>query len=312
MPTRALALSSSLRAAFTIVLALGLLAPTPAFAAKGNSPRVEVSAGPRIDTVSPGQDLAFVARFANHGPGTITHLRFDGTAPGAAFVRASAPCTGGGEEVACELGTFHAGASVALTIVFRAPAGGAVDFSGSFAGDAGSGNPNSASADVWDVVAVDPVAVDASTGFFGAWQAAHGGLKTFKSIESGQQKSTVTAHPTDEDYAAMMRHTGDPITCTNEDELGGVDLAGFGQAVDLDVANGDTAIDVKVTYAGVDLNPRKVRLVHQNDDGTCTLPPTCDGTNDGNCFEAFTEGRGRNKVLVISAELPHNGRIKGI
>ena len=110
----------------------------------------------------------------------------------------------------------------------------------------------------------------------------------------------------------MLRHTGDPITCANSDALGDVDLGGFGQAVDLDVADGGTAVDVTITYADSDANPRRVLLVHQHDDGTCSLPPTCDGTNDGNCFEATTEGRGRNKVLVIQAELPHNGRIKGI
>jgi hypothetical protein len=311
MPTRAVALSSSLRAAFAIVLGFGLLAPAPAFAAKGNSPRVDVSAEPRIDVVSPGQDLAFLASFVNNGPGTITHVRFDGSAPGADFARASAPCTGEDDEVVCELGTLSAGSSVALTIVFKAPSSGEVDFSGSFAGDAGSGNPNSASADVWDVVSTESIVVDASSGFFGAWQEAHEGLKTFQPIQTGPQKSTVTAHATDEDYVAMLRHTGDAITCTNEDDLGGVDLLGFGQALDLDVANGDTAIDVRITYADVDLNPRKVRLVHQNDDGTCTLPPICDGSNDGNCFEAFAEGRGRNRQLVIEAQLPHNGRVKG-
>ncbi len=311
MPTRAVALSSSLRAAFAIVLAFGLLAPTPAFAAKGNDPRVEFSAGPRIDVVSPGQDLAFLASFVNHGPGTITHLRFDGSAPGADFVRATAPCTGAGDAVSCELGTLSAGTAVTLTIVFKAPSGGEVEFSGSFAGDAGSGNPNSASVDVWDVTSTDPISVDASPGFFGIWQEAHEGLKTFQSIVSGPQQSTVTAHPTDDDYAALLRHTGAAITCTNQDELGNVNLAGFGQAVDLDVANGETAIDVRIIYANVDINPRKVRLVHQNDDGTCTLPPVCDGTNDGNCFEAFTKGRGQNRQLVIDAQLPHNGRVKG-
>jgi hypothetical protein len=313
MPTRALGTSfRSLRAALTIALALAVLAPTPTLAAKGNDPRVEVGAAPRIGVVSPGEHLAFLASFVNNGPGTVTHVRFEGAAPGADFVSATAPCTGSGEVVACELGAFSAGTSVELTFVFQAPAAGAVHFAGSFAGDAGSGNPKSASADVWEVDSIGAITVDASPGFFGSWQQAHAAPRTFDSIQSAGQMSTVTAHPVDQDYAAMLRHTGDPITCANAGALGGVDLGGFGQAVDLDVADGGTAVDVTITYVDSDADPRKVLLVHQHDDGTCALPPTCDGTNSGNCFEASTEGRGRNKVLVIHAELPHNGRIKGI
>jgi hypothetical protein len=289
-----------------------VLVPTPTFAAKGNDPRVEVGAAPRIAAVSPGEDLAFVAWFVNNGPGTVTHVRFEGAAPGAEFTSATAPCTGGGEAVACELGAVSAGSSVYLTFVFEAPAAGAVDFAGSFAGDARSGNTKSASSDVWEVESPGQISVDSSPGFFGSWQQAHADHRTFDSVQSAGQVSTVTAHPVDVDYAAMVRHTGDAITCTNSDALGGIDLTGFGHAVDLDIADGGTAVDVRITYADSDANPRQVLLVHQHDDGTCTLPPTCDGTNAGNCFEASTEGRGRDTLLVIHAELPHNGRIKGI
>lgn len=313
MPTRASGtFSRALRGALTFAFALGLLAPMPTLAAKGNDPRVEVDAAAGIAAVSPGQDLAFLASFVNNGPGTVTHVRFEGTAPGAEFVRATAPCTGGGEAVVCDLGTFSAGTSVNLTFVFEAPLTGTVELSGSFAGDAGSGNPKSASSDVWKIPDVDAITIDSSPGFFGSWQEGHADERTFDPIESAGQVSTVTAHPVGADYAATLRHTGEPITCTNENELRGVDLNGFGQAVDLKIADGGTAVDVTITYADANVTPNKALLVHQHDDGTCALPPRCDGTNSGDCFEASTEGRGRNKVLVIRAELPHNGRIKGI
>jgi hypothetical protein len=313
MPTRAPAFSLSLRAAVTLSLAIGLLAPMPAVAAKGNDPRVVVAAEPAITAVSPGQELAFRATFVNDGPGTITHLRFEGSAPGAVFDRASAPCDGEGEDVWCELGMFKARTAVDLTIVFTAPADGEVGFAGSFAGDARSGNPNAASADVWSVTS-SPIEINTDPGFFGSWQAAHAGLRTFKTIESGDQESTVTAHPVATDYAAMLAHSSAPIECTNPGDLGEVDLSGFGQAIDLSIADGGTAVDVKVKYDAHDvgIKPWHVRLVHQRDDGTCTLVPECDGSNDGNCFEAYYKGHGWHKQLVIRAELPHNGRIKGI
>jgi hypothetical protein len=307
MPTRAVALSSSLRAAFAIVLAFGLLAPTPAFAAKGNVPRVEVSASPRIDVVSPGQDLAFLASFANNGPGAITHLRFEGSAPGADFVRATAPCVGDGEHVACELGKFKAGTSVDLTIVFLAPAGGEVELSGSFAGDARSGNPNSASADVWPVEAA-PITVNASSGFFGTWQESHDGLRTFEPIASGGQQSTVTAHAVANDYAVNLNHADALIECA-PNELGD----GFGQLLELSVADGGTAVDLKIEYApgAVYQDAEDVTLVHELDDGTCVLVPRCDDGFDGNCFIAFFKGPYYDEHLVIKAQLPQNGRVKG-
>ncbi len=311
MPTRAPATFRLLRAALPIALAVGLLAPVPALAAKGNSQRVEVSAAPRISAVSPGASLAFRASFVNKGPGTITHLRFEGTAPGGEFERASAPCTGAGASVECELGNFAAGTSVDLTVVFRAPASGQVNFSGFFAGDARSGNPKASSSDVWPVQSTETIAVNTSAGFFGTWQEAHGGARTFESIESGDQASTVTAYPVPTAYAAMIEHTSAPIECANDL---GVDLTGFGQAVDLQIADGGTAVNVKITYDAhdVDTKPSKVKLVHQKDDGACVLVARCDGTNAGNCFKAYHQGHGWNKQLVIRAELPHNGRIKGI
>lgn len=313
MPTRAPMFAASLRALLLIALTLSVLVPTPVLAAKGTDTRVEVSAAPAIAVVSPGQPLAFRATFVNNGPGTITHLTFSGSAPGAAFLRADAPCAAAGAGVACDLGSYSAGASITITLVFAAPAGGTVGFSGAFAGDAGSGNAKSASSDVWPVQSTSTITVDASSGFFGTWQAGHDAAQTFRTIQSGGQQSTVTAHPVFGDYPVLLRHTSAAISCANAAQLGNLDLTGFGQVLDLSVAGGRTGVGAVIRYAPGDAPvPAQAQVLHQHDDLTCAVVPRCDGSNTGNCYTAYEEGRGRNKQLVIQVTLPHNGRIKGI
>lgn len=307
MLTRAHAITTVPRIVVAALLTLGLLIPTPVLAAKGNQTRIEVNASALLEQVSPGASVAFSASIVNKGPGTITSLQFTGSAPGATFERASTPCTGSGSTVSCVLGKFDAGASHFLTFVFTAPGTGAVAFSGQFSGDAQSGNPKSNSTDVWPVSAPG-VGVNASPGFFGTWQAAHNALLTFTPITTGTQQSRVTAHPVGNDYPVLLVQGAGDIGCAPED-LG----EGFGDVLDLSVAQGGTPVDIRIDYApgAVDKPANKVSLIHERDNGTCVPVPKCDGSNAGNCFTAFYEGTGRSRHLVILASLPQNGRVKG-
>jgi hypothetical protein len=69
---------------------------------------------------------------------------------------------------------------------------------------------------------------------------------------------------------------------------------------------------VTVTYdadARGNRTPGNVGFVHENDHGQCTT--LVKGCATAGCFDAFWEGSGANKKLVVVALLASNGRGKG-
>jgi hypothetical protein len=92
---------------------------------------------------------------------------------------------------------------------------------------------------------------------------------------------------------------------------------GFGQAVEMHFANGQSVLPnlltVTVTYdatARGSRTPGNVGFVHQADNGACTT--LVKGCATAGCFNAFWDGNGPNKDLVIVALLPSNGLGKGL
>jgi hypothetical protein len=307
MLTRAISLPQPMRIPLIAATLLSLLAmPMPAFAVKGVGVEYEVRT--LIPAVSPGQPVAYQAWFKNEGSSTLANMRFDGEAPGATFLSASGSCIGEGPRVTCDLGNLAAGAEMILTFQFAAPsAAGGVALTGSFSSDARQTGPPSASRNEWTDVA-DTAVID-SADFFGRWQQAHGRL-TFPAVGSvATQLTSVVAPAVGFDYPATIRHTGDAVLC------GGVDQGGFGQTVDLSIANGSSPVTMTITYsslASAGKSPGQVTVVHERDDGSCSFPPSNCKLNAGFCYDASWSGGGPNKVLVVRVELPSNGKIRGI
>jgi hypothetical protein len=288
-----------------IVLTGLLILPLSAFGAKGAQLSAEVEA--LVAAVSPGEPMAFTASFSNEGASPLTHFRFDGYAPGATFTGATAPCTGSGATTSCELGTLAAGGHVALSFQFSAPETAAeLRFTGVFSGDASQGNPNSAKIDTWAGNA--QVTVSDSTDFFGRWQAPHG-QHTFPTVgRRSHQLTTVVVPPVDYAYAALIGHTDDPIVC------GASTIAGFGQTVELSIADGNSPIVVEISYsasAAAGNTPGQVDVVHQDNDGVCWFPPRGCKQNPGFCFDSSWSGAGQNRRVDVHIELPSNGSVKG-
>ena len=291
----------SLRTALVLTTTAALLAfPIPALGAKGVDLTADIEA--LIETVSPGGQVAYRATFDNTGTSTVAHLRFDGTLPGASFVSATGPCSGDGSAVGCDFGNLASGASVTLTAFFTAPSSdGMHTFEGAFSGDAGQGNGQAAKDDTWSKSV--PVTVDASGDFFGSWQRSHGQSVTFQTqtISVNNHQSTGVVVPAFAgDYAATIREVEDTETC---------DIDGIGQAVDLDIANGEP-IDLEVTLrldavAAEGRTPGSVGLLHD-----CQPVPSNCRKNAAPCYDASWERNGRDKILVIEVQLPSNGRLK--
>lgn len=297
-PRTALRMLLVLATTFTL-----LAAPFPALAAKGAALKADVTS--LIGAVSPGERMAFRAAFVNEGSSTITHLTFNGLAPGASFVSGTAPCeTGSGPSVTCDIGTLSSGASVSMTFVFTAPASGTASFTGTFSGDAGQGNTGAAKVDTWAETAW--VTVDGSGDFFGTWQGSHGGATHATTAIGGanHQSTTVVVPAYGADYPAILREVDDSSTC-------GVD--GVGQSVELSAANGAVVapyLTVTLRYDSVAAegrSPKQIKMLHD-----CELIPTDCRRSPTNCYTASWSGKGENRVLQVVVRLPHNGSIKGI
>ena len=88
---------------------------------------------------------------------------------------------------------------------------------------------------------------------------------------------------------------------------------GIGQAVDMRFANGepvDGYLTVTVKYDAEtrgNRSPGNVQFVHEGD---CV--PLVKGCLTAGCFNAWWEGNGPNKLLVVEARLASNGRGKGL
>jgi len=295
---------ASLRMLLILATTFTLLAlPFPALAAKGAALEADVNA--LISAVSPGQRMAFSAAFVNDGSSTITHLTFDGVAPGATFVSGTAPCeTGSGESVTCDVGTLPAGASVSMTFVFTAPASGTASFTGTFSGDANLGNAGAAKVDTWSETAW--LTVDGSGDYFGTWQPSHGGATHSTTAIGGtnHQSTTVVVPAYGSDYPAILREVDDTSSC-------GID--GVGQAVELSAANGAVVapyLTVTLRYDAVAAegkSPGQIKMLHD-----CEPIPSDCRRSPTNCYTASWSGKGENRVLEVVVRLPHNGSIKGI
>jgi Domain of unknown function DUF11 len=300
-----------------VVATLAALLAMPLTVAAGGKPRgvtATLSIAPRIAMVSVGGDAAFEVTFANGGNGTLTHVRFTGTVPGGRFVSASPRCTGSGGQVACEFDNLGSGASVTFTVTFDRAGPGTIELTGTMRVASGGNNPNATSDDTSTDKADVPVTNDPD--FFGSWQAAHSNTKTYATGGTGSgngQTTSLAVPPVGFAYPATLSEIDAPIVC------GGDTITGFGEAVDLSVANGlpvEPHLTLTLTYkksviGWVDASD--VGFVHQLDNGACQFPPRgCNKWNDGFCFDAWWSGDWHNKKLNIRVELPSNGRGKGI
>lgn len=149
----------------------------------------------------------------------------------------------------------------------------------------------------------------------GSWQPAHVTAVTFTTDGIGGdngQSTTVDVPPVNVGYAATIAETGDAIVCN------GIDVGGFGQTVDLSIANGQPVsphltLTLKYAKSAIGwIDAHDVAFVHQADDGTCSYPPRgCNAGNDGFCYDAYWTGSGSCKTLIIRVDLPSNGRGRG-
>lgn len=289
----------------------------PALAAAGGKPRgttATITIAPRIALVSVGGNAAFEITFTNNGNGTLTHPRFVGTAAGGDFVSGDTGCSGAGADVTCTFDKLKKGRSIVFTVVFETSDAGTLQLDGTMRVDSGRGNPNAASKDTFTASA--SVDVTSSPEYFGSWQPAHSATKTFATGGTGSgnaQSTSVEVPPVGVAYPAIVSESGAPMICD------GVVIEGFGQAVDLSIANGDPVsphLTLTLTYKKSAIgwiDADDVAFVHQDDAGNCSYPPRgCNSHNDGFCFDAKWKGHGWHKKLVITVELQHNGRGKGI
>jgi hypothetical protein len=247
--------------------------------------------------VSPSMDAAFDVFIRNGGTATLNHSVLTISVTGAMVE--SVPATCSAATLVCDLGTFAAGAQRTLRFVVGASAtAGSIDIVADLRVDAGGGNP---SLDAF--TRRGAITVDASSTFFGAWQRAGNALSG--GITNGHQSASVNVPAVGFDApAALSEDTG--RVCGER---------GIGTALDLTFANGDPVspfLTVTVTYdaeARGNRTPGNVGFVHQDDDGDCTV--LVKGCSTAGCFDAFWQGSGPNKKLVVVALLASNGRGKG-
>jgi hypothetical protein len=269
---------------------------------------------PLIEAVSTGQPGAFDVFVSNDGKATFTHTTFTGVLSSGAVLSAPAGCSIGGTIVLCDLGKLAAGATATRRIVVGAPAAaGELSLAGTLTIDAAGNNPKASSRDTFSAGGAIGVRSDAD--FFGRWQAAHGASLSFATAGVGGdngQSTTVDVPPVGFDYPATVAETSDEIVCD------GSEIEGFGETVVLGIASGqavDPYLIVTMTYDKATASgrtPHTVSVVHQRDDGTCQFPPRDCDENEGFCFDAFWQGSGFHKKLVIEMQLPTNGRGRGV
>ncbi len=302
--------------ALVVIFTMAALLSIPLQAAAG-SPRgtkATLTNTALTSAVSVGRSAASHVVFSNTGTANFTHVTLSGSAPGATLQSAPQGCAGSGASVTCNFDSLRSGRSLTLLFVFGAPgSAGDINFASEVRIDSGSNNPRASSKDTFK--ATGAAAVINSPNFFGSWQGAHANGLTFATAGIGgtnTQTTSVEVPPVGFGYPAALNETDAPIVCD------GNDIGGFGNAVDLSIANGTEVsphLTLTLTYAKSaigHLDAWKVKFVHQTDEGTCEFPPRgCTYHNDGFCFDAKWVGSGSSKKLVIRVELPSNGRGKG-
>ena len=246
--------------------------------------------------VSPNMSAGFQVFVKNGGKATLTHATLTATASGA-VTSPPATCSAG---LVCDLGTLTSGGERTLVFVLTAPSSGAVSLSARLQVDAGSGNPSQDAG-----MKADSSDVNTSPAFFGTWHGANASLTG--GIASGHQSASVSVPAVGFAYPAALSEASGKV-CGEQ---------GIGQAVDMHFANGQSVLPnlltVTVKYdatARGNRSPGNVGFVHQADSGACTT--LVKGCATAGCFNAFWEGNGPNKKLVIVALLASNGRGKGL
>jgi hypothetical protein len=292
-----------------LTIATLLAMPFSAFGAKGTGLAAELTT--LTEKASVGGLLAFEVSFTNSGSSAIQHFRFDGRvspAASASFASGTDPCAAGpsSNEVTCLFGSLPAGGEVNLLLLFTANATGKATFTGEFSGDARTGTPGKKQ-DVWATDAKDGAYEVFATGeFFGGWitNPSGGLLATIGST----QVTTLHVPSRDKPYAVALGHSNANIKCGN------TTYTGYGLAVELSVANGQSPVAMEIKLARQPgLSASNVKIVHQSDDGTCTFPPKVAGcllTGPAECYDAYTIGTGANQQVVVDAKFKSNGRAK--
>ena len=318
MRTRAHSLPRPLPIAILISFALALvLGALPVDAApKGSTIKPTIVALNEI--VSPGEPAAFQTSFSNTGPSTITDLFINVTVSGGTLDVPSG-CTGAGtlaSPATCAIGTVSSGAPPVVHLfeaIAAEPAGGIglLTVNAVYSGDARQNNQQAAKSDTWPAVSPASTVVDTSAEVFGSWQDAHGAKNYPALIGVLQTTAVANTQAIDNAYALLIRHLDADVDCGP-----GPDLEGFGNAVELRVNNGNSPVEVTITYTDdADApSPSQIEIVHKLNSGTCVFPVRDCEENPNNvagCYDAFTMGSGQNRVTVVHALLPSNGRVKG-
>ena len=297
-----------------IVLGLALTALPVEAAPKGSVIKPTVEALNTI--VSPTEPGAFLISFTNTGTSTINDLHVTVTVSGGSLpATLPAGCTASNATTAtCVIGTVSSGAP-AVTHLFLVtasePAGGIgpMSLTATWSGDARQNNQQAAKRDTWGPF-TDSTVVDTSAEVFGSWQTAHGS-KGYPAVAGALQTTAVNVPAIANAYAALVQHLDDNLRCGP-----GRDFDGFGKTVELRVNDGNSPVEVTITYtAAADApSPSQVDLIHLLDNGDCVFVARDCAANAGHangCFDAFTVGTGQDKVTVVHALLPSNGRVKG-
>jgi hypothetical protein len=239
---------------------------------------------------------AFQVFVRNGGSATLTHATLTATASGAAM----SPDTECTAALVCDLGTLASGDERTLLFVVAAPSSGGVTLTARLQVDAGSGNPSQDAG-----LKSATINVDTSTAFFGTWHGANASLTG--AIASGHQTASVSVPAVDFAYPAALSEASGKV-CGEQ---------GIGQALDMQFANGQSVLPdlltVTVKYddeARGNRTPGNVGFVHDPDNGPCTT--LVKGCLTAGCFNAFWEGNGPTKKLVIVALLASNGLGKGL
>lgn len=312
--------SPRLRMALLITLLVAALAaPSPSGAAKGTD--ITPTLVSEVILVSPGQPGSFLATFSNIGTSTITDLAFSATLVGGTWDGATIPggCSVSGAAVSCALGTVPANApeiSLRFLPIATEPSGnlGAMSLiDAAFGGDAGQDNPNAAKQDTWPLADVSTI-VDADAEVFGKWQEPHGADAPFGPVGGPFQQTAVFGSPSGSGYPVLFRHASTEVDCDSGDITGLIE--GFGLAIDVSVNAGQSPIDVVIVYSADALGntpPSQISLVHERD-GVCeevARDCTANASSPSGCFDLTLVGRGRNQSVILEAQLPDNGLIKG-